>query len=170
MGRWEIFQPVYRRPRWLDDKEVFYHFTASVRSEGFAPTNAARQTQNSLQRIEGCFFCRAHAKVDAVGEIRGVRHSQMPNGPLLRGNSPTVSKVDTDLKIAGVRMLRRGGLPASRPPEWRGREAGNLRRASSIRGRHVRAAVREACRPNMRPLTKCLSVVPQTYLCYTPAY
>ena len=26
MGRWEIFQPVYRRPRWLDDKEVFYHF------------------------------------------------------------------------------------------------------------------------------------------------
>ncbi len=23
---WEIFQPVYRRPRWLDDKEVFYHF------------------------------------------------------------------------------------------------------------------------------------------------
>jgi hypothetical protein len=23
---WEISQPVYRRPRWLDDKEVFYHF------------------------------------------------------------------------------------------------------------------------------------------------
>ncbi len=23
---WEISQPVYRRPRWLDDKESFYHF------------------------------------------------------------------------------------------------------------------------------------------------
>jgi hypothetical protein len=23
---WEISPPVYRRPRWLDDKEVFYHF------------------------------------------------------------------------------------------------------------------------------------------------